>query len=711
MNTTIEFLNVNASPRELQEYMERFELWWLTKDDLREDLKSAHFLTVIGREAYTLLKNLAYPQLPSKLSNDKLRDLLLSHLLPENFVVAERVKFNLLIRQPNQSIRDFILQLQSQASSCAFGDKLDECLRDRLIAGINNPDLYRQLLSLPSPTYNHVKSICLHYQDVSDITRSQTTVDHQVLFGSASRRVHAEKRKPWQINSFKPHGISLSHAPRNSDSLKCGQADRKIGQCVSCGKLHSRYTCPHRNSKCHHCGNVGHIRSVCRQFRRCNVVKQVDDSTENLPDDFHSLTLAVNTSGHLYNTLRFGNGMSHRFIVDTGSVESLISKTSLDHLYPDAQLDSTLITIKGITGHNIPVIGCCTLPVLDKQLKSVECKFVVIRQGPSILGLKVMQALKISVNFLSHTDTETQILDLVHDCSVTSGGMRIPPVKLEVAGDPVFCKRRVLPFGLREPVRKVLMSLCESGILVPVQSSRWATPIVTPLKPDGQTPTVCGDYHVTLNTKLLQLSCVTEEPASILSRLHGSKIFSKLYLKDAYLQIPLTDESSELTTINTPFGLYRYRFLPFGLNVSPAIFQDVMNSIVKDLKGVEVYQDDVFVHAVNKPTHDYRVLALLTRFKDADVNINPKKCLIGVHEISRLGYQVTSEGFKPDLDRIKPLVDVKSPTNVHELRSLMGALQYYSKFIPGFASIADPLFTLLNDESFVWLDRHEHVLR
>ncbi|CAH8518000.1 unnamed protein product [Dicrocoelium dendriticum] len=134
------------------------------------------------------------------------------------------------------------------------------------------------------------------------------------------------------MNSFKPHGISLSHAPRNSDSLKCGQADRKIGQCVSCGKLHSRNTCPHRNSKCHHCGKVGHIRIVCRQFRRCNVVKQVDDSTENLPDDFHPLTLAVNTSGHLYNTLRFGNGMSHRFIVDTSSVESLISKTSLDHL-------------------------------------------------------------------------------------------------------------------------------------------------------------------------------------------------------------------------------------------------------------------------------------------------------------------------------------------------------------------------------------------
>ncbi|CAH8450998.1 unnamed protein product [Dicrocoelium dendriticum] len=88
-----------------------------------------------------------------------------------------------------QSVRDFILQLQSHASSCAFEDKLDEYLSDRLIAGINTPDLYRQLLSLPELTYNQVKSSCLQYRDVSDITKFQATaVDQQVLLGSTKRR-------------------------------------------------------------------------------------------------------------------------------------------------------------------------------------------------------------------------------------------------------------------------------------------------------------------------------------------------------------------------------------------------------------------------------------------------------------------------------------------------------------------------------------------
>ncbi|GAA47188.1 hypothetical protein CLF_106594, partial [Clonorchis sinensis] len=90
--------------------------------------------------------------------------------------------------------------------------------------------------------------------------------------------------------------------------------------------------------------------------------------------------------------------------------------------------------------------------------------------------------------------------------------MQIPKVRLEVTGDPIFLKRRIIPFGLREPVRQALNSMCAKGILTPVESSNWATPIVTPLKADGITPRICGDYRLTLNTRLLQRTCTTEEP-------------------------------------------------------------------------------------------------------------------------------------------------------------------------------------------------------
>ncbi|GAA54548.1 hypothetical protein CLF_103830 [Clonorchis sinensis] len=103
--------------------------------------------------------------------------------------------------------------------------------------------------------------------------------------------------------------------------------------------------------------------------------------------------------------------------------------------------------------------------------------------------------------------------------------MQIPKVKLEAIEDPIFIKRQIIPFGLRKPVRQAINSMCEKGILTPVESSNWATSIVTPLKADGITPIICGDYRLTLNARLLQRTCITEEPEDVLYLLPGSSMF------------------------------------------------------------------------------------------------------------------------------------------------------------------------------------------
>ncbi|GAA47402.1 hypothetical protein CLF_100314 [Clonorchis sinensis] len=121
-------------------------------------------------------------------------------------------------------------------------------------------------------------------------------------------------------------------------------------------------------------------------------------------------------------------------------------------------------------------------------------------------------------------------------------------------GDPIFLKRRIIPFGLREPVRQALNSMCAKGILTPVESSNLATSIVTPIKTDEITPRICGDYRLTLSTRILQLTCTNEEHEDVLYRLSGSGMFSKTDPKYADLQIPLDEASSNLTVINTPFG-------------------------------------------------------------------------------------------------------------------------------------------------------------
>ncbi|VDP55482.1 unnamed protein product, partial [Schistosoma mattheei] len=257
----------------------------------------------------------------------------------------------------------------------------------------------------------------------------------------------------------------------------------------------------------------------------------------------------------------------------------------------------TEVSILGITEHRLRIRGCCELLIRGYNSSYIPCEFLVSETGLSILGLKNLKKLKVELSFLVFKEnSDTLLKDLIAMCANCSGGMKIQPIKLQVQGDPVFLKRRIIPYGLREAVHKTLNDLCAKGIIEPIQSSSWGTPIVTPLKSDGKTPRICGDYRLTLNSHLLKETCTTVEAVDILNRLHGSKVFSKVDLKDAYLQIPLYHSSSTLTTINTPFGLFKYNFLPFGLSCSPAIFQEVMNKVVSDFEGVEVYQDDLIGH-------------------------------------------------------------------------------------------------------------------
>ncbi|VDP70166.1 unnamed protein product, partial [Echinostoma caproni] len=413
-----------------------------------------------------------------------------------------------------------------------------------------------------NPTFKDVRAYCEQYQDTrAAISSMPSTIESTAIFNSLktkSTKAHATAGRFKQVTQSTPHNVTYS--------------DKSYGNCASCGKRHSRFTCRFRYASCHKCGKTGHIQSVCRSTKACRLIQSRDSEVSDMDKHFSSLSLAITFhSGHIRKQLFSSTGNSLHFILDAGSVESPISVHDLKLFAPDAKLQPSTVTINGITGHSLPVVGSCEISISDEHSKSVTCTFI----GPSILGLKAMQALNVNISLLTSIDTENESKDLIIKCSKASGGMKIPPVRLPVNGDPVFLKRRVISYGLREPVMNALNNLC----IVKMSFSAWGTPIVTPLKSDGKTPRICGDYRITLNPRLLKRTCTTIEPEDILNKLTGSKIFSEIDLKDAYLQIPLDEISSTLTTINIPFGLYRYKFQPFGLSVSPAIFQQVMNYV------------------------------------------------------------------------------------------------------------------------------------
>ena len=105
--------------------------------------------------------------------------------------------------------------------------------------------------------------------------------------------------------------------------------------------------------------------------------------------------------------------------------------------------------------------------------------------------------------------------------------------------------------------------------------------------------------------------------------LTGAQVFSKIELTNAFLQVPLHDDSKEMTNIHTNWGLYPYQFLPFGLTTSRD-FQKVIDEVITNLPGVRSYQDDIIVHATSLKEHDGRLLQLLKVLDKHNVRINKK---------------------------------------------------------------------------------------
>ena len=162
------------------------------------------------------------------------------------------------------------------------------------------------------------------------------------------------------------------------------------------------------------------------------------------------------------------------------------------------------------------------------------------------------------------------------------------------------------------------------GIITPVKHSNWAAPVVPVLKQNG-TIRLCGDYRITVN----QASKVDTYPLpkveDLFAAMSGGKVFTKLDMSQAYLQLPLDDNSKELVTINTHKGLFQYNRLPFGVSAAPAVFQRCMESLLQGCAGVSIYLDDILVTGSTMEDHLVKLDKVLSIIATAGLKLNKAK--------------------------------------------------------------------------------------
>lgn len=239
---------------------------------------------------------------------------------------------------------------------------------------------------------------------------------------------------------------------------------------------------------------------------------------------------------------------------------------------------------------------------------------------------------------------------------------------LESGTKPVFCPKRPVPYSVSDQLDAELLRLEQTGVLTKVNYSAWATPIVVVRKANG-TIRLCGDFSTGLNKALQTHQYPLPVPEDLFAKLNGGTIFSKIDFSDAYLQVEIDDSCKELVTINTHRGLYRYNRLPFGVKCAPAIFQQIMDTMLSGLPFAMAYMDDIVIASPSLAAHQKHVEEVFSRIKEYGFSLQIQKCEFFLPQIKYLGFIIDQHGRRPDPAKISAIQNIQAPADKTKLQS------------------------------------------
>lgn len=251
-------------------------------------------------------------------------------------------------------------------------------------------------------------------------------------------------------------------------------------------------------------------------------------------------------------------------------------------------------------------------------------------------------------------------------------------------------------------LRRQVLMLWQKGLIEP-STSPYGAPVLFAPKPNG-TLRMCIDYRA-LNKQTIRNKYPLPRIDDLLDRLVNVSYFTSLDLTQAYYQVRLPPEDVPKTAFSTPDGLFQFKVLCFGLTNAPATFQALVNEVFGDVigKSLLAYLDDLLIFSKTREEHLQTLRTVLLRLRQHKLYANHEKCSFMTRTVQFLGHQISHDGFRPSAAKSAIVQSWPVPNSVHDVQSFLGLVNYFRKFIQGYAVLAKPLTDLLKSNTpFVW---------
>ena len=276
-------------------------------------------------------------------------------------------------------------------------------------------------------------------------------------------------------------------------------------------------------------------------------------------------------------------------------------------------------------------------------------------------------------------------------------------LRLKPDTKPIKQKGRPMNPKMEKELKSQIDLWLAEGVIEKSQSP-WSSPLVPVRKKDGTTR-YAVDYRQ-LNSACIPDAYPLPRIGDTLDKLSQKGVFSTLDASSAYWTIPLHKDSRELTAFSTPWGLYQWRVLPFGLMNAGSVYSRFIARVLEeggtDPEKTSSYLDDAIIGTKETREHVEELRVVLEAHRRAGIKLNPGKTMLFEKEVTYLGHQVTKTGIKMVPEYIQRILDWPQPKTVQELKRVLGFLSYYRAYIVGFAEQAAVLNEQRNKKILNW---------